>query len=457
VSAGGVGIVGGGISGLALGRALAARGVPVRIFEADEVPGGVIRSVSASGRTLELGPQRVRPSDELLPLLRLIPGWRVATGDTGGGDAGAIHPRRVWIGRRGTLHPVPRTLVEGLTSRLLSPAGKFRLALEPFVANPSDGAGASAADYLRHRLGSEAYEALVGPLFGGLYGSDPEAVDADRVLLPALVELGAGRSLLAALATRRGSGLLSRPPVVPPGGMAALPAALAGTLGDRVSLGNPVKALEPSGPGGSGESGWTLHTARGSFDLDAVVLTLPPDRASELLGPVDAEAAARLGKLRMNPLALVHLDVDPLPPGLGFQVAFGEGGRLRGMTFSGHLDGSGTTAVAFLGGMAEPGAVELDDPILASIAAAEARGWTGSRVRPLHVSRTRMPAWDRSFRALDGLSLPPGIHLHANYVGRPGIIGRVREAERLASRLALHFAGTQAHAGSAARGSPFTA
>ncbi len=449
-----IGIVGGGISGLALAHALEARGVAFRVFEADDRPGGVIRSAHVSGRTLDLGPQRIRPTGDLLPLLRHLPGWNEASGRDGSPTTGPTHPRRVWIGRRGTLHPVPRTLVEGVRSRLLSPAGKLRLALEPFVADPADTGVRSAAQYLRHRLGPEAYEALVGPLFGGLYGSDPEQVDADRVLLPALAELGAGRSLLASLVTRRGGGLLARAPVVPPGGLAALPAALAEALGDRILLGTPVEALEP---GGSMDTGWTLHTPRGSFECDAVVLTLPPDRAASLLEPVDAEASARLGQLRMNPLALVHLDMDPLPAGLGFQVAFGEPGRLRGITFSGHLDGSGSTAVAFLGGMAEPGAVKLDDPILAAIAAAEARGWTGSRVRPLHVSRTRMPAWDRSFRALDGLALPPGIHLHANYVGRPGIIGRVREAERLASRLASHFAGTQAHDGSAAMGSPFTA
>jgi protoporphyrinogen/coproporphyrinogen III oxidase len=420
-----IGIVGAGISGLSLGVALEERGVPFRIFEASEEPGGVIRTVTVDGRTLELGPQRVRPVPELCPLLRKIPGWVPPD------PAGPPRVEGVSIARRGRLHPVPRTVTDSLRTGLLSTWGKLRIAAEPFRAGDPDAADRPAAAFLRHRVGREAYEALFGPLFGGLYGSDPEAMDAGTVLLPALREMGAGRSLVAGLLLRRRNGLLAYPPVVPPGGMAALPRALTAALAPRVELGRPVEALRPGRDGG-----WELLVGGEGVAVERVVLTTPPDAAASLLEPADPAAAEILRSLHMNPLVLVHLDVDPLPPGLGFQVAFDESSEIRGMTFSGHFDGSGRTAVAFMGGMADPGVVDRDDDRLMETAVAEAERWTRARVvRPLLVSRTRMPAWDRSWRALRELELPPGVHLHANYVGRPGIIGRVREGARLSDFL----------------------
>ena len=48
-----------------------------------------------------------------------------------------------------------------------------------------------------------------------------------------------------------------------------------------------------------------------------------------------------------------------------------------------------------------------------------------------------MPAWDRSWSAIQGLSLPAGIHIHANWMARPGIPGRLATARRLAESLAV--------------------
>jgi len=443
-----IGIVGAGISGLALGVELASRGVPFHIFERSPGVGGVIRSVHRHGRILELGPQRLRPVPELLPHLGRIPGWDGSDG--GGGTTPAEH--RLLVGRGGKLHPVPASIRDGWSTALLSARGKLRLALEPFVPGDPADVGLSSGAYLRKRAGLEAYEALLGPLFGGLYGSDPDDMDAGRALLPALREMGGGRSLVAMLLSRRGKGLLDVFPVVPPGGMESLARSMAAEVRDRMTLDAGVDAIEP-GAGG----GWRILAGATSLECDAVVLTTPPVAAAEVLHGVAPGVAAKLRLLRMNRIVLVHLALDPLPPGLGFQVALGETSGVRGMTFSGHLDGSGSTAVAFLGGARHPHLSNLDEDGLARIAVAEAERWTGSRARPLHVSQARMPAWDRSFRALDALRLPEGIHLHANYAGRPGIIGRVREAVRLAERLARQRAGSHAQEGSAASGSPVTA
>jgi phytoene dehydrogenase-like protein len=58
-------IVGAGLTGLALARELAGRGVEHVVLEAADRPGGVIRSGTVDGRVLDFGPQRFRMSAPL--------------------------------------------------------------------------------------------------------------------------------------------------------------------------------------------------------------------------------------------------------------------------------------------------------------------------------------------------------------------------------------------------------
>lgn len=418
-------IVGAGISGLALGWKLSIRGVPYTILEASDRVGGVIRTLRRDGRPLELGPQRLRSSSRLERLLPHLGPVRRLEG----------HPR-VFIARGGELHPLPRTLGEAWRSSALSTRGKLRAALEPLMALLPDPEGQSAGAFLRRRVGREAYEVFLGPLFGGLYGSDPDRMEAGRTLRPGLDALGV-RSFTARLlrgsrgptAAGAGSGLLDRSILVPARGMEALPRALLEQQAGPVRLSTPVRSVEPA----PGAASWVVRTPGGEgMSADAVVITTPAAPAGRMLESAAPRLGRALGSLRTNPLVLVHLDVPRLPEGLGFQVAFGEPLRMRGTTFSGRIDGAGRTAVVFMGGMADPGVVDAPEGELRETAAREFTRLTGIPARPIHLHRTAMPAWDTSWRALDGLAPPEGIHLLGAWSGRPGIIGRLREAERLA-------------------------
>jgi protoporphyrinogen/coproporphyrinogen III oxidase len=422
-----IGIVGAGISGLALGLELRKRGVPYRILEAADVAGGLVRTVQVEGVRLELGPQRIRATPEILDLL----GPQVAPEDEG----------PLLVARGARLHPVPRTWPEALRCGGLSRTGRLRAALWPLMAlRAPDPLSVTAGAYLRHLAGEEAYRTFLGPLFGGLYGSDPDRMEAHRALLPALRSLGGAAlpPLLGAAAPRWLRGRRNArahpwraPVLVPRGGMAALTQALLAPQRARVLFRAPVMEIA-TGRAGSP----VLVTGSERIRCRHVIVTAPPPAASRILGSSAPDASARLGRLHLNHLALVHLDVDRLPPGLGFQVAFGEPVRIRGATFSGNLDGSGRTAVAYLGGMQDPAAHLAADTELAATAAGEFGALTGTRARPLHLHRAVMPAWDASWRALDGLELPAGVHLLTNYTGRPGILGRLQDAARLAALLA---------------------
>ncbi|HZD04303.1 MAG TPA: hypothetical protein VE173_05275, partial [Longimicrobiales bacterium] len=88
-----------------------------------------------------------------------------------------------------------------------------------------------------------------------------------------------------------------------------------------------------------------------------------------------------------------------------------------------------------LGGMKHPALVDWPDARIAATALDEFEAVTGARAEPLNVSRTYVPAWDGSWDALDGLDLPEGVHVCANWAARPGIPGRAVQAAALVRSL----------------------
>lgn len=184
------------------------------------------------------------------------------------------------------------------------------------------------------------------------------------------------------------------------------------------------------------EAGFDIETGDDTLAVDAVVLALPADAAAAVIQPLAPDAAARLRTLRYNPLAIVHLHADTRLRGLGYQVSLAESTATRGVTWNDSLFRREGVYTAFLGGARMPDVVALPDDRLASIAAEEFERATGHPARPLAVARERMPAWDRSWAALEGLELPAGVHVCANWWSRPGITGRLQEAKLLSYRLA---------------------
>jgi oxygen-dependent protoporphyrinogen oxidase len=158
-----VAVVGGGISGLAVARGLRERGVECTLFEASARAGGVLRSSRQNGHLLEWGPQR----------LRLTPELRRLVDDLGLADELLLAPpdAPLYVVRDGKLHAVPRSISALLRASLLSPAGRLRVLLEPLTAPVDE--EETVAEAFRRKFGDEAYRAVLGPLFGGLYASDP--------------------------------------------------------------------------------------------------------------------------------------------------------------------------------------------------------------------------------------------------------------------------------------------
>lgn len=428
------------MSGLALGRELVRKGRDCVVLEAEDRPGGIVRSERADGLLLENGPQRTRltsPFAALVDELGLDESLILAPDDLD-----------LFIFRRGGLRRVPLSVRGLLASDVVGWSGKLRALLEPLTPGARD--DERVADFFSRKLGRELYEHVVGPLYGGLYGTDPGQMVVGLSLAGLLRDMGIGRSLLLSRLRRRGV----RPPPACSfvDGMETLPRAIARALGERVRLNAPVRAVEPRA------KGWSVVLDGETLDAEQVVLAVPAPAASRLLRGIAPEASCRIGDLRYNSLAVVHLRANIELRGIGFQVSLAEPRALRGVTFAhclfggaGGRDDRTGVYTAYLAPPACPRGAAPDsmggiaararssdsrtNEVLGNLAASEFERCTGNAAEPLGVARPSMPAWDTSWSALEGLRLPPGIHVTANWESRPGLAGRFARARALAASL----------------------
>ncbi len=418
-----IGIVGGGISGLVIAYELRRLGVDATVWEAASVPGGAMRSQLHGDLVLELGAQRARlagPFRQLVESVGLTEELITAPTDL-----------PLYVYYRGRLRKAPLSFSQAVTTDLLPWWAKARILAEPFTAGL--GADERAGPFLRRKFGPVAYRAMLGPLYGGLYASDPDRMPAKYALQMTLAELGVRRSILWRMVRSLG-GETEAAPCSFKKGLGSLPRAIAEKLEGSVRLQAPVRVVSRK------ENGWEVTAdGAGPVQVDSVVLACPADTAAGLLGGEYPDAAGRLSALRYNRLAMVYLKSDARLRGLGYQIAFGETLETRGVTWNESLFGRPGLYTVYLGGMKNPDLHEWEDDRISEIASREFEVATGYSAEAVHVSRTRIPAWDETWEALEGFECPPDLHICSNYNARPGILGRIAEAKRLAATLATEY------------------
>ena len=461
-----VAVVGGGITGLAAAHRLhelaRERGtaLDVRLFEAGEHLGGVIRTEQRDGFTLEWGPdsfitdkpwaldlcKRIGLDDELM-------------------STGSVN-RRSFVAHNGRLQPVPEgfqllapaRVWPFLTSPIFSWPGKVRIGWEYFVPPRREDGDESLADFVERRLGREALTRMAQPMVAGIYGADPRRLSLEATL-PRFRQMerqhgGVLRAMRARSRQTRGgagsngtSGARYGLFVSFKRGMQTLPDALIARLSEGCARTRVrVTSLERVG------EAWRVTLDAGEPVLaDAVCLALPAYRAGELLRPLDAPLADLLDGVPYAASATVNLaynraDVPHPMDGFGFVVPSTERRSILGCTFAQvKFPGRAPEGKALLRAFVGEGPVTAgDDAAVVETAFRDLSGYLGLTKPPLwstvHRHARSMAQYEvghleRVAEMERRLQAWPGLALAGNAYRGIGIPDCVHSAEQAAAAL----------------------
>jgi oxygen-dependent protoporphyrinogen oxidase len=392
-----VAIVGGGISGLAAAYDLQRRGVGVRLLEASDHLGGVIRSDRFDGWVVDGGPDSLlvqKPAAvalcrELGLADRLFP---------------TLLPRTAHILKDGRLHQLPDGSFLGfplrasalLNSSLFSPGGKLRMACEVALPRAEDDEDESIASFVRRRFGQEAVDYLAEPLLAGIHAGDVDRLSV-RALFPRLVDAERqSGSIIRAFRALRMKPSPQGAFVSLPGGVAELVDVLIGAIpAETLVTGARVTDMRHAGT-------YTLETTRGAVRARAVILALPAYGAGGILRGVHTGIAALCEEVPYASTATVALgyrrdQIDHPMRGSGFVVPRVEHSPLLAATWVTskwpHRAPEGHALLrAFLGGGRDPHRLDQSDDELIDRAREELTEVMGIRGDPLF---TRIYRWTR--------------------------------------------------------------
>ncbi|WP_166806280.1 protoporphyrinogen oxidase [Cryobacterium cheniae] len=453
-------IVGGGISGLAtahyLHRRLGDR-VHLTLVEGGARLGGKISTEQIGGHLVDVGPDALMVRAPVTATLIEDLGLSALVVSPAGSGA------RIWSRgslRRlpaGTLFGIPDRLLPLMKSRLLSPLGLARAALDLVkpapVGLPDD---PTIAELVRPRMGAQVFDRLVDPLLGGVHAGRADELSA-RSTAPDIEALARGnRSLYLGLRGRRKNaaakpgGAGGAALVTLRGGLARLIDALATRVeGDDVRLGSAVVAVA------RGTGGYEVTLSDGTvLEADAVVLAIPAFGAAAMVRAEAPDLAAALAGIPYvdvaticlaYPRAAVGHDLD----GTGFLVPPEEGKLIVGCTWSSakwpHLADTNTVLIrCMVGRRRDQRWVDLDEDTLVSQVHAElveAMGLTG-RPTEHHIERWMqgMPQYIVGHRgrleaAEEALGRLPGLYLTGSAYRGVGLASCVADAERTADKL----------------------
>jgi len=460
-------IVGGGVSGLATAFRVreALPGASLTVIEKQSDAGGIARSDEVDGYVVDRGPNgfltNVPESVELARAVGLEDDLAPAT------DA-ASH-RMLY--HRGELRSLPTGAAAFLTTGLLSPLAKARVALEPFVGRAPADVDETVHRFAERRLGRAFADAFIAPMVLGITAGDAQRTSVGA-LFPRLKRLedehgGLFRGMLARQREARAQPESAGGPAGPGGrltsfrggGIEKLVAALRDDLGSIVRTGREATRITA---GAGSDSDGRSDAARYRVELDdgdvacadVLIVATPAFVAAKLLAEVLPEAkddheAIPYAGVRVLGLGYARAHVPRPLDGFGFLVPRGQGVRMLGCLWTSTLfpwqapDGKVLLRV-IAGGVPDPEFVHLSDDEALAVVRADLETTMGITAEPEMVHHVRwekaIPQYwqghrDRVARIMTAAGARPGLHLTGNAYYGIGVNDCARDANRVAQAI----------------------
>jgi oxygen-dependent protoporphyrinogen oxidase len=442
-------VVGGGVAGLTTAyRLLQADGeIDVTVLEADEHPGGKVRSVTVGGLDLEAGPDSL--------LARKPAAVELAKELGMGGDLvpAATGKTFIWSGGRLLRFPtgpfgISTDAAEMLRWPGMSYAGKVRAGADLVLPARKEGGDESLGALLRRRLGDEATEKLVAPLLGGLFAGDIDRLSV-QATFPELATWerehgGLIRGARAASKARSTGGKPAPMFIRLKGGLRRLTGAMADALGPRVRCGVAVHEVRREG------EGYVLGAGDATLEADAVVFASPAFATADLVEAMAPDAARLLRQIPYVSTAVVLMvyaeGTGPgLPDSSGFVVPRGRlpmtACTLLSRKWPDESFGDRAVVRCFVGAAGEQGALDMSSEELVD---AVSRSLPPLLPLPAEPEAAEVVRWPKAMPQyevdhLDHVaaierSLPPGAFLVGQAYRGAGIPDCVRAGGETAAR-----------------------
>jgi protoporphyrinogen/coproporphyrinogen III oxidase len=452
-----VAVVGAGITGLSAAHALATspQRPKVTILEADEVPGGKLRTGSVGGARVELGADAFLARDpDAVDLCRAV-----GLGD----DLVDQSARGVGVWWDGRLRRLPEGVILGVPTRfrpllrsgLVSPSGLLRAGLDLALPPTPSLDERSVGELVRHRLGDEVADRLVEPLLAGVYAGD---IDRLGVTAATPVLADAARQHRSLVLGLRARARRSRPQPGPAtdgpsgpvfvglrGGLSSLVARLVATPRVELRTGHRVTSLE------FGAGGFRLDSIRGDVAADGVILALPAPAAADLVRPHLPDAARALTEIAYASVAVVVIVLPPgtrLPAGSGILIPRSAGRTVKAATWVSqkwaHVGDGQVVVRASVGRAGDARILDRPDDEIAETVLADLADLVGIRAEPSAVEIIRWPASMPQYevgherrvgRIREGFGTIPGLEVAGAALGGIGIPACVRQGREAARTL----------------------
>lgn len=415
-------IIGGGITGLSAAHRLvelsreAKFHVELTLIEASDRLGGAFGTEKIGDFTIETGADSFITNKP----------WGVNLCRRLGIEDRLISPniefQRSLILHRGRTVPTPigfnllapSRIWPMVTTPLLSPLGKMRMAAELFVSRRKEAGDESLASFVRRRFGQEMLDRIVQPMVGGIYTSDPEQLSLSATL-PRFVDLEKEYgSLILGLrkkaaaekgdkeqgapekGTQSASGARYGLFATPRGGMSELLDRLEEAIAEDVS----VQRNQPvSGIAQRDEDLQVTFCSGESVDCDRILLAMPSYRAGELLRPLHSELSQQLEQIEYASSAILvsgHRLADISHPldAFGLVIPHVEGRKILAVSFLSRKfperapEGSAILRT-FVGGAMQPEEVEKSDEEVISTVLSELNQILGVKGAPIFTKLVR--------------------------------------------------------------------
>lgn len=314
--------MGGGISGLTVAWHLHKAGIPFRLFEKEKETGGMISSSLDAGTVMDFGPNSLRDRNGEV---------RELAADLGLEDdliqiSEAFKTR--YIVKNGALQSLKPNPVSLFTNKVLSGKGKLRALAEPFISR-GDERDESIGSFLERRIGKEAVNYLVDPVFSGIYAGDIYSMSI-KTILPELykMERDHGSLLMGALRAKREKSTVKPMVLTFRKGIQQLTDAITQNLSDHISHAE-VTAIQRT------EQGYQVKVGEETIQAAHVVACIPAHALAPIIKGVSPEASDVLGAVDYAPMVSTQVvyeedHMGSVESGFGFLVPRNEMIRLLG-------------------------------------------------------------------------------------------------------------------------------